>query len=174
MNYKYSWYTKTPDHCNHASRKMNFLLQSKLQRKLTVKQWNATDLYTLIIVYTVILLMLKKEWDWIRLIKKQRFDSARPSTLEQEWYAIRISHRSCSETKGVLTNSTNFAGKQLCLRPVTLLKKRLWDSCFPVNFAKFLRTPFLQNTSGRLLLCHVPVDGMDILGNNAQAHSQSF
>ena len=24
--------------------------------------------------------------------------------------------------------------------------------CFPVNFAKFLRAPFLQNTSGRLLL----------------------
>ena len=24
--------------------------------------------------------------------------------------------------------------------------------CFPVNFAKFLRTPFLQNTSGRLIL----------------------
>ena len=33
-----------------------------------------------------------------------------------------------------------------------LLKKSLWDSCFPVNFAKFLRTSFLQNTSGRLLL----------------------
>ena len=33
-----------------------------------------------------------------------------------------------------------------------LLKKRLWHRCFPVNFAKFLRTPFLQNTSGRLLL----------------------
>ena len=29
--------------------------------------------------------------------------------------------------------------------------------CFPVNFVKFLRMPFLQNTSGRLLLkktCH--------------------
>ena len=39
------------------------------------------------------------------------------------------------------------------LRPATLLKKRLWERCFPVNFAKFLRTPFLQNTSGRLLLC---------------------
>ena len=25
-------------------------------------------------------------------------------------------------------------------------------TCFPVNFAKFLRTPFLQNTSGRLFL----------------------
>ena len=37
-------------------------------------------------------------------------------------------------------------------QPATLLKKRLWQRCFPVNFAKFLRTPFLQNTSGRLLL----------------------
>ena len=26
----------------------------------------------------------------------------------------------------------------------TLLKKRLWDRCFPVNFVKFLRTPFLK------------------------------
>ena len=34
------------------------------------------------------------------------------------------------------------------LRPATLLEKRLWHSCFPVNFAKLLRTPFLQNTSG--------------------------
>ena len=36
--------------------------------------------------------------------------------------------------------------------PATLLKKRLWHRCAPVNFAKFLRTPFLQNTSGWLLL----------------------
>ena len=34
----------------------------------------------------------------------------------------------------------------------TLLKKRPWHRCFPVNFAKFLRTLFLQNTSGWLLL----------------------
>ena len=34
----------------------------------------------------------------------------------------------------------------------TLLKRRLWHRCFPVNFAKFLRTPFLQNTFGWLLL----------------------
>ena len=38
------------------------------------------------------------------------------------------------------------------LRPVNLLKKRLWHRCFPMNFVKYLRTPFLQNTSGRLLL----------------------
>ena len=27
------------------------------------------------------------------------------------------------------------------LKPVTLLKKRFWHRCFPVNFAKVLRTP---------------------------------
>ena len=65
--------------------------------------------------------------------------------------------------KNVLRNFTKFAGKHLCqslfinkvagLRPATLLKKRLWYRCFPVNFVKRLRTHFLQNTSGRLLLC---------------------
>ena len=36
--------------------------------------------------------------------------------------------------------------------PATLLKKRLCHRCFLVNFAKFLRTPILQDTSWRLLL----------------------
>ena len=38
------------------------------------------------------------------------------------------------------------------LRSATLLKKRLWHRCFPVSFARFLRIPVVQNTSGRLLL----------------------
>ena len=64
--------------------------------------------------------------------------------------------------KGVLGNSSKFSGKHKCqslffnkvagLRPATLLKKRLWHRCFPVNFAKFLRTRFLQNTYGWVLL----------------------
>ena len=64
--------------------------------------------------------------------------------------------------KDVLTNFTKFTGKHLCwslflnkvagLRPTTLLKKRLWHRCFPANFAKFVRTPFLQNISGWMLL----------------------
>ena len=67
--------------------------------------------------------------------------------------------------KDVLGNFAKFTGKHLCqslffnkvacLKPVTLLKKRLWHRCFPVNFEKFLRTPFLWNTSGRLLLDRV-------------------
>ena len=27
---------------------------------------------------------------------------------------------------------------------------RVWHMCFPVNFAKFLRTTFLYNTTGRV------------------------
>ena len=37
-------------------------------------------------------------------------------------------------------------------RPASLWRKRIWHWCFPVNFEKFLRAPFLQNTSGWLLL----------------------
>ena len=75
---------------------------------------------------------------------------------------VRSIHRRCFVRKGVLRNFVKSTGKHLCqslffnkvagLRPATLLKKRLWHRCFPLNFAKFLRTPFLQNTSGRLLL----------------------
>ena len=77
-------------------------------------------------------------------------------------FSIRSSHQRCSIIKGVLRNFARFTGKHLCqdlffdkvsgLWPATLLKRRLWHRCFPVNFTKFLRTPFLQNTYGRLLL----------------------
>ena len=45
------------------------------------------------------------------------------------------------------------------LRSATLLKKRLRHRCFPVNFAKFLRTPLFTEHFQRLLLdsvfyCH--------------------
>ena len=38
------------------------------------------------------------------------------------------------------------------MKPATLLKTKLWHSCYVVNFEKYLRTPFLQTTSGRLFL----------------------
>ena len=52
--------------------------------------------------------------------------------------------------KGALRNFVKFTGKHLCQKRDS--EKRLWHRCFPVNFAKFLRTPFLQSTSGRLIL----------------------
>ena len=59
--------------------------------------------------------------------------------------------------KVVLRNFTKFKGKYLCLilfcnKVFSLLNNRPYHRCFPVNFAKFLITAFLQNTSARLLL----------------------
>ena len=51
-----------------------------------------------------------------------------------------------------------FFNKVAVLRPGTLLKKKLWYRCFPVNFAKFLRTLFLQNTFGGCFLIFTEID----------------
>ena len=71
-------------------------------------------------------------------------------------YEVHSSTSSLPEVfckKGGLKNFAKFIKKQLCqslffnkvagVRPVILLK-RLWHKCFPVNFAKFLRTFFYR------------------------------
>ena len=60
---------------------------------------------------------------------------------------IRSSPQSCSIKK---LKSQQIIWARVSFLAI-LLKKRFWHKCFPVNFAKYLRTPFLQNTSGRLL-----------------------
>ena len=83
------------------------------------------------------------------------------------WYCEQVilhrqkQHQRCYIKKGTRRNFAKFSGKHLCqglflnkiadLRPATLLKKRLWRRRFSLNFVKFLRAPFSQNTSGRLL-----------------------
>ena len=66
----------------------------------------------------------------------------------------KSSHWRFSVRKGVLRNFAKFTGKHLCqslyLNKVADL--RPLHRCFPVNFAKPLRTSFSQNNSGRLLL----------------------
>ena len=54
--------------------------------------------------------------------------------------------------RSALRNFAKFTRKNLCYFVATCLKKRQVHRCFPLNFLKFLRTPFLQNTSGRLFL----------------------
>ena len=67
--------------------------------------------------------------------------------------------------KDFLRHFAKFTGKHLCqslcfnkvadLRPATLLKKRFWHRCFPVNFAKFLRTTLFTQHLRWLLLFFV-------------------
>ena len=59
--------------------------------------------------------------------------------------------------KGLPKNFAKFTGKHLCqslffnkvaiLSLATTLKKRPWHRCFPVNFVKYLKHLFSQNTS---------------------------
>ena len=74
-------------------------------------------------------------------------------------HIFRGRHWRCSLKKGALRNFTKITGKHLCqsllfnkfagLRPATLLKKRPWHRCFPVNFVNILRAPFLQKIHAR-------------------------
>ena len=69
----------------------------------------------------------------------------------------RSSHWRCSIKRSVLKNLEN-SQENTCaraafsivagLRPADLLKNRLWQRCFSVNFAKFLKTAFFLKTSG--------------------------
>ena len=79
-------------------------------------------------------------------------------------YSFRSNHWRCS-----VRNFATLTGKHLCqslflvkLQTSSPAKMRLWHRCFPVNFAKFLRTPFLRSTSGRLLLQFVILHFKDL------------
>ena len=71
----------------------------------------------------------------------------------------RSSHHRCS-VKKVFLEISQKSQENTCSRVsfliklkayATLLKERLCHRCFPVNFVEFLRIPFSQNRSGRLL-----------------------
>ena len=85
------------------------------------------------------------------LLVKVTFDvDFRWAKVSFDWFLpihfirYRSSHQRCSIRKNVLRNFTKFTGKHL--------RQSLWHMCFPVNFMKFLKTSFLQNICGRLLL----------------------
>ena len=75
-----------------------------------------------------------------------------------EWVEFRSSRPDVFCKKGVFKSLTKCTGKHMChslffnkvvgLMPATLLKKRLRHRCFPVNFVKFYKHLFTQNTSG--------------------------
>ena len=74
---------------------------------------------------------------------------------------FRSSHRRCSAKKGVLKNC-KFHRKTPLLESLfhnvpgvqtsSFIKKILLHWCFPMKFAKFLRTPILKKVCERLLL----------------------
>ena len=81
------------------------------------------------------------------------------------FFALRCSRPEVFYKKGVLRNFAKFTGKHLCQnlvfnkvigpRPATLLKKRLLNRCFPVNFAKFLRALSYRTPLGTVALVNI-------------------
>ena len=101
---------------------------------------------------------------WSEISKKSSIkeDTRRMENCQANHTLDRSGHRRCSVRKDVLINFAKFTGKHLCqglfmsgAKACNFIKQRLWHRSFPVNFAKVLRTPFLQNTSGQLLLCRL-------------------
>ena len=93
---------------------------------------------------------------------------------------LRSSCREVFYRKGVLRTLAKFTGKHLCQRLVfnkfadcNLLKKSLWHRCFPVNFAKFLRTPILQNSSGGCF-CKLQVNDKNSFTHTPSCTLRSF
>ena len=73
-------------------------------------------------------------------------------TSSSKWF-LTLGHSRQATTKAFLWKKmfleiSQNSQENSCARVYFLLKMRLWHRCFPVNFAKFLRTFFLQNTSG--------------------------
>ena len=83
------------------------------------------------------------------------------------WKDSRSSRPEVFCKKDVLRNFAKFTGKHPCQSPTTLLKKRLWHTCFPVNFAKFLRTLFFTEHLRWLLLRFIIVFGKFLFINVA-------
>ena len=78
---------------------------------------------------------LQKADAWLR---SKLFLICYNAKLSTKWYSFLRQPPEVFYVKSVLRNFTKFTG----LRPATLLKKRLWRRCFPVNFANILITPF--------------------------------
>ena len=67
-----------------------------------------------------------------------------------QWY-VRGSHQGCSVRKGVLRSFTKFTRKYLSqslffhkVAACNCIKKETLAQVFPVNYSKFLRTPFYR------------------------------
>ena len=100
-------------------------------------------------------IFLKHLWLIANLIKWQDCKIFTNLVLSQT--PSRSSHRKCSVKKGVLKSFANLTGKHVCwslflIKLQIFIKKRLQYTCFPVKFAKFLRTSTLKNICERLLL----------------------
>ena len=88
----------------------------------------------------------------IARLKQQRFLSFTFYTTQRSYEKIMYIYLLFDWFSGENCILFTFSLHKERSRPATLFKKRPWYTCFPVNFAKFLRTPFLMEHLWWLLL----------------------
>ena len=71
------------------------------------------------------------------------------STCSKGGLRIEAFAQRCSVKKVFFRNFVKFTGRHLCQ---SFFFESLWYRCFPVNFTRFLRTPFFKEHLRRLLL----------------------
>ena len=96
--------------------------------------------------------------DYVNIVKIKEVEPLLHMCSERYPRRIRSCHRRCSIKKVFLKISQN-SQEKTCSKVSFLvkfqasacnyIKKKLPHRCFPANFAKLLRSSFLQNTSGR-------------------------
>ena len=93
-------------------------------------------------------------WFCIQIIEKiaKQWCGGEKSCIHCNHCKFRSSRPEVFRQTGILKNLSKFTEKHLCqslffnkvagLMPATLSKMRFLHRCFPVNFVKFIRTPF--------------------------------
>ena len=100
------------------------------------KENKRNELYTKTSEFYQILTYSSSFLDFWKQLWKQLFEDVLQNKCSQKFGKIH------EKTPG----ASLFFNKVAGLRPAILLKRRLWHRCFPMNFAKFLRTPFFYRT----------------------------
>ena len=88
--------------------------------------------------------------DWVSKNKIIWIRSKLLSNHQLKYLVIEEGVQSYSVKKAFLEISQN--SQENTWARVSVLKKRFWERCFPVNFSKFLRKPFLTEHHRWLLL----------------------
>ena len=120
---------------------MNFFQYENLNHriiKIKINFKNYSSTYKMINICSIFVMCHK--------IQKPMNMDASILTSALNFKSFRSSRPGVFCKRGILKNFAKFTGKRLCQR--LKKKKSHWHRCFPLIFAKFLRTQFFQNTSG--------------------------
>ena len=128
------------------------IIETKLIALIMTFEWSICSRKFVIYNLTFDILIFLLKWFFVKWIIQVNLDSLYDFQKQppEVFYKKDACQNFVKYTQKHLYQSFFFI-KVGGLSSATLLK-RLLRKCFPVNFVKFSKKPFLQNTSGRLLL----------------------